>query len=336
MEEVDWAEFHFTVKDLPVIAPCLCLSLNLTKLDEEGVLDFYEHAIAALGDRLKYRSIGHGYRRVTPKELAIVPSWKGKMTKVRTGLQIYFKENRDGVGGASLRLFISVPPYFSPHPRMVATGWKKELDDIYQKHGDANVFLSAALYISVPVDHPLAANPDDMLAWVKDLKLVANGAFSSGTCGYGINYDGVSGGVQYEMMPRIETLCRENPMLEFQLSPGLMRLLRYDGETRRILHKVRRASWLTLISGEGVEQLGGIAVLTQRLGAGPASLHRLGNGAMLIQAGQQPLTRAQSEEEWRPYRQAAAAIRSIRMENLERGPCGVYDSWPQKWLEAFD
>ncbi|WP_395804889.1 type VI immunity family protein [Archangium minus] len=251
-------------------------------------------------------------------------------------MQIYFSSMEKGVGPASLSLFVSATPYSSDNPAEATKG-QKELKTTYDKHGDVNVFTSADLYVSFPVEHPLAREPAQMLSWVRQLQLVREGRFSSGSCGLALNCDIISGGVQFAMEPRLAVLCQQYPGLEFHLSSGVMRLLRYNGRTGRILHKVRRASWLTLLSGNCVEQLGGLDKLRAKLGEGPALLHTLENKAVLLQAGPEPRLGDLSQRDFLPaYRQVARAIRPIRLEQLERTPTGAFADWVQDWLETFD
>jgi hypothetical protein len=330
----DWSKLEFEVEGVVALSPCLAVRLHLARVEEPGILDFYERSREALGDLLAYSSTGTSWRKATSRSFALVPSWKGKMSRIRSGLQVYFSSRDEGASPARLELFVSATPYSSEDPSDLARG-RKELTTAYEKYGDVSVHSSADLRVSFPVDHPLARDPMRMLSWVRGLELVRKGLFSTGNCGYSLSCDTETSGVFFETRPRLSVLFQQYPGLDLPVNAGLMRLFRYDGQT--VIHKAIRVNWLTLLSGNCVEQLGGMNELRGALGSGPATLHELGDGAALLQAGPEPKLGDLSQRDFLPsYRQVARAIRPVRIDTLERTPYGSYDDWVQDWLDAFD
>jgi hypothetical protein len=117
---------------------------------------------------------------------------------------------------------------------------------------------------------------------------------------------------------------------------GLFELTAYK-HPEQVLHRVRRANWLTLLSGNCVDQLGGVDSLSRAIEGGPARLLPLENGAVLIQACSEPRIGDLPNGDFLPeYRKVAHAIRPVRVEKMERTPTGSYDPWIQEWLEWFD
>lgn len=203
MKASEWSNLEFRLDGVVVISPCLAFTLHLERIHESGILDFYERSMEALGSLLAYSSAGTSSpRKVNSRTLATVPSWKGKMAQTRAGLQVSFSSVADGVGPASLRLSVSATPYSSSNAAEAAKG-RKELKTTYEEHGDVNVFTSADLYVSFPLDHPLAREPARMVSWIRQLRLVREGNFSSGTCGLALNCDIISAGVQYARAPEL-------------------------------------------------------------------------------------------------------------------------------------
>jgi hypothetical protein len=200
-----------------------------------------------------------------------------------------------------------------------------------------NILASAQLRVCFPVDHPLARDFDKLRAWVGGLRLVREGHFISGQCGYGLRYHGEASGANDTLVADgLRRLCLQHPGLDFDMSLGFFQFLVYQPPDR-ILHRVRRASWLTLLSGNCVEQLGGRDRLQAALAGGSAHLHALGEGALMIQAGPEPRLGHPAAGDFLPeYQQVARAIRPVRIDILDRAPVGVDDDWVQEWLELLE
>ena len=338
MNSFDYSKLKFETKGILAISPAFAVTLYLERVHEPGILDFYNRSMESLGSLLLHYDTGgsKGRRPMNARARGIVPSWMGKMSKTKAGLFVEFSSLKQGAGPASLDLFVNAQPQSSDNPAEAIRGIQK-LSSIHDKHGDVNVFISARLNVCFPVDHALAQDPLRMLSWVKQLQLVSGGHFASGHCGYTLKCDIATDAVAFAMEPRFAALCQQYPGLEFAVSPGVVRLLRYSAQQTKILHRVFRTNWLTLLSGNCVEQLGGIKVLRTALGDGAATIHELGNDAVILQAGPEPGFGDRSQRDFLPaYRQVARCIRPIRIDTLDRTPTGSFESWTQDWLEAFD
>jgi len=338
MNDMNWTKLMVDSGDIRVISPCLSLELFLDDVDEEGVLDFYERSREVLGDLFGYFSTGSGsMKKVTARALGIVPSWKGKMNKPEAGLFIVFSSLEKGAGEGELKISLSRVPNLSREP-VAGARILKHFRAI--RDGGGRVFhATSQLRLSIPVMHPITQHPSQMLAWVHGLKLVREGLFVSGTCGYSLTSERSQAGfgIEQTLTQRLPAIHGQYPGLDVPFSGGAMSLVYYQRHPERFLHRVKRTNWLTLLSGNCVEQLGGTGDLQTKLGAGPAVLHRLANGAVLLQAGSTPEPGDRSQREPLPgWYQVARAIRPVRIEALVRELEFHEGDWVQEWIEAFD
>lgn len=335
---MDWTKFNVEVEGEVLLAPCLSLTLYLERIDEEGVLDFYERATIALGELITYYDTGSGKpKRMDARGRSVVSSWKGKMNKPRAGLFALFKGNALGTSASEIDLFINLEPHASPDEAVAKKHWEKVIKPTFERHGGVNILASAQLRVCLPVNHPLARDFDKLRSWVEGLRLVREGHFISGQCGYGLCYHSeASGSGNATVADGLRRLCLQHPGLDFDMSLGFFRFLVYQPPDR-ILHKVRRANWLTLLSGNCVEQLGGRERLEAALRGGNIHVYALGQGALMIQAGSEPRVGDPAVGDFLPeYQKVARAIRPVRIDVLDRAPVGMDDDWVQEWLESLE
>ncbi|MFL5349749.1 MAG: type VI immunity family protein [Hyalangium sp.] len=338
MPSLDWSKFEAQEEGVTLLAPCVSLTLYLESVDEEGLLDFHQQATAVLGNRLTHYDTGSGKpRKLDARGQSIVPSWKGKMNKPFAGLYVDFSGSPRGASAAELMFFISLEPHASPTASVAKKHWETVLKPTFAKHGRVNIMTSAQLRVGIPLDHPLAKDFNELRAWVGGLRLVREGLFISGQCGYGLSYHGGASSSAYTTVAEgLRRLCLQHPGLDFDMTSGLFRLLIYQ-PPERILHKVRRANWLTLLSSNCVEQTGGRERLEASLVGSSALVHALGGGALMIQAASAPRVGDPATGDLLPeYQHVARAIRPARVDVLSQAPLGVDQEWVQEWLESLE
>jgi hypothetical protein len=203
--------------------------------------------------------------------------------------------------------------------------------------GDLTMGVSS-LHVTLPLDHPLVQDPARFSDWVLGFSLVRNGSFLSGGSGYAIAHYDVAGSTEVRVLMnrRLASLCSRYPGFDWHRTGNAARILRWDGAADDILVQVKRVSWLTLLGGRIVRQLGGLEALTSAFSATPAiRVHPTGDG-VLIQAGDAPVVGDLGQHDLSPlYRDVAAVIRPARARVLP-GPSGIEEEWVDNWLQAFD
>lgn len=334
---IDPSTFSVSIGDVQAIAPCMSFVLFLEDTLDEGLLEFYERSMAALGGRITHYLTGTTTRRspVTERARTMVPTW---LTNPRPGKD-YFIEffgcDRDrGVTGSALELVIRRRP-----PRPACASAAGELTPDEKAEIAFGRRLVTILRVCLPLDHELAA-PDKFVEWVLGFQLVKAWPFVSGYAGLALNhYSTISAtNVLRVMHMKMASFSLRYPGLDW-LDTGSVanRVLRYRQEIRGFLPLIRRVNWLTLLSNRSVDYLGGSGALLQQIGTDMPITARPQEHGLVIQSEPEPRLGDVAHRDFIPaYRRVAAALRTVRMENIEGPGTGFSDEAANEWLNAFD
>jgi hypothetical protein len=337
MEKIDWSEFTLQVGDTMAIIPCLSFVLYLDVTDQDGILDFYQQSLKALGERIThYQTDSMDIRApLTSRAQTIVPTW---LKNPREGKLYWIKFHgcaaENGINGNTFELMFKHFPCPDVSSEKLAQQYE-QLKKIYTKHRAAPVTM---LRVTLPVNHPLA-DPEQLRAWVLNFQLVKGWPFLFGYCGYALNYLEEEGeyAVRQHMDRGLRSLCLRHPGFDWH-GTGIVdrELLYYDTDSDILIPKIKRVSWLTLLSQRTVHHLGGQEKIRSAIAANPQiKLFELKHG-LVIQAGSTPqLGDIGNRDFISAYREIAKILRPARIEKMD-GPDGVEEEWVDEWLDAFD
>jgi len=340
MAGINWEEFRLEIDGFHAIEPCFEFVLYLETSRDDGLLEFYERARAALGPLITHYQTD-GMRR--PRKLderadTIVPTW---VKRPRPG-KIYWIDfsgcgDDEGVTPASLELsfFHRRPDYLSPE---VVAERKAILQRRLEQGGVVLSPAAMVLRVTFPVEAEIA-DPAAALNWILDLKLVGSHPFLSGHAGYALNY--YIGATDPVRVPMEKTLCSlllRYPGLDYHSLGGVSNhMFRYDADKADFVPLIKRVSWLNLVSDGTIEHLGGHDALVQGLGTDlPISVHELQYG-LAIQAGVEPQLGDVAGRDFIPeYRRVAKTLRPVRLEAFPGEGRYFSHEDAEEWLNAFD
>lgn len=337
-QDIDWEELRFEIDGLTAIAPCFAIECHTWLQD--GVLDFYRRARAALGPLIThYETEGtRGARPLDARAETIVPTWLERL-KFLKDYWICFKgcEDRRGVTPAWLELFFFEAASFARSP-----GEAEKARAAYRKiSAEGGRLLTPdvmTLRVAFPLDHELA-DPARALPWIYGLDAVRSYPFLSGQAGYALNVNqSLVGPDSRRVADRLRSLLLRYPGLDWYDPGGASeRVLRYDAERSEFFPVVKRASWLNLVSDATAERLGGRERVRSELEDEPqVAVHDLPHG-VAIQAGPAPEPGDMARRDFLPvYRRVAKVLRPVRLEKFERMALYLGDEAAEDWLNAFD
>jgi hypothetical protein len=249
-----------------------------------------------------------------------------------------FRSARQGVTGDSLE--ISIRGVNTPNAVQVET-MKRNFKVLYedQKMNPTRTLPVSMMSLSFRPDHPLCS-PEKLLQWVLSLKCVNASEFISGSCGYALNDcgDGIPTRIAEQMGYRLIELAAAYPGIDHHAN--LYDMQRYESTITqkhgRHLPSSKRVSWLTLLSDEAIEYLGGRRFIGEQLSTYTSiHIHDLAHG-ILIQIGDRPSIHEVSSpshgDEIAPYKAVAKLIRPVRVNHENR----QWDAWYKRWLDYYD
>ncbi|MDY6993599.1 MAG: DUF3396 domain-containing protein, partial [Pseudomonadota bacterium] len=264
---INWSEFILKIEDTTAITPSLTFVLFLDHTEGHLILDFYQRARTALGNLLTHYSKGNGKRsRLNARAETMVPTWC-KTLKPWPSMNYYIEfcgcDINQGVRAAELKFTIyHRPPEQEQLTPERVTQIKNHWQNWFAKSVIDSVLPASCLKITFPLEHE-QAEPVTLLNWILDLELVKNWRFLSGYAGYSLNYFGETAhyAIRKPMFKRVASLFLRYPGLEVQGSSVYTDLLRYDPQwmdkTLSFIPLIKRVNWLTLISADAIEYLGG-------------------------------------------------------------------------------
>lgn len=165
---LDPAAHAMVVDDVTRVVPCMATALFLYDGDDEGVLEWHDRALDALGTQITHHSTPSSddgapasagrRRRVTARNRGLLAGWMARPPSTRNYDLLYFG-CAEGVSatGASvhwlLRRLHAKPPEFV---RRWMARWRREAE---AGHDVRRALPCVQLRLTLPLDHPFAA-PD--------------------------------------------------------------------------------------------------------------------------------------------------------------------------------
>lgn len=336
-ETINYAsEFGAALAGDGITAPCIGLTLYTAGINSQHIASFTESAMQVLGSRLTQYWAGSASRprRMDGRASEVVPTWL-EQRKANTACNLYAVDDVQRAPSAAMRIFLRNSRFFGATPEEDRTRFTQLRKAWEESEGQTWVDPSARLCLDLPLDHPLAQNPDQLLSWISELPLVKEGVFISGHCGLEMTVElGSHAGEGYE---RIAALAAQHPGLGFHSSLSDMRLMDYLPTADDYLPRIRRADWLTLLSEKAVRHLSGIDAMHSSLLASKEDieLHEVKHG-LILRAGQHPVAGSRARPgSLRAYEAVARVVRPVRVTRLKH-PLGMDDAWANEWLDALD
>jgi len=337
----DWDDFTLKIENAVAVVPCLKFVLYLDSTDDDGILEFYQRSMEALGGLIThYQAENMKTRgRLNERALTIAPTWL-KRPRPNKDYHIKFSgsSNQQGASAAMIRLDLYRRPTrnFTPEQEAKERAARKLL---FGELGCDYTDPATVLRITFPMDHKLA-DPAMLLDWVMGLSLVREWPFLSGHCGYNLNYFEEAGSmsIREPMQSWLGSLCLRYPGFDWNNAGGVLtHLLRYDPITSDLIPLIKRVNWLTLVNHRAVDYLGGVRRLLDGLGQDLPIISHPVSGGFVIQAGPAPQTGDVGARDFIPiYRRVAGVLRPIRLETIPGLGVGFSNSAAMEWLEAFD
>jgi len=336
MDPIDREHFELKIANTVVIAPAMAFVLFLDHSDPAGILDFYNRSMDAIGGLLTHYTAENmaGRSPMTGKAREIVPTWMAKPRTDKTySIQFRGCDRAQGISPAELELDLRLraPSKITDEKRLAV--WKSR----YESHGIRHALAPTVLRVALPIDHPLADGPK-FADWVLGFQLVRSWPFLSGFAGYALNFyaETSSDALRRPMQNQLAVWSLRHAGFDWhQASTFATRLLRYQPDIVDILPLVKRANWLNLVADKSLSYLGGRDIVRERLGQGLLP-HNLEYG-MAIQAGSAPAIGDVERGDFLPgYRRVAAALRAVRIEDMDSTSTGFSEEGMDDWLNAFD
>lgn len=333
----------FEADGVNLISPCLTFEVFVEFAEGPEVLDFYQRVREALGEQLTYYTTGSGrYSKITKRSESLMPTWCDNPTSWPKKQYCLLMNGAElGATAASLRIDFLHRPYVAPDEALLRK-WRSP------GFSSRWIYPYTCLYCTIPLDHPLAQE-DAFANWITQFKLFNEGRFISGSCGFGLNfpYNYPSSSTSNETRNRIASSLLRYPGLDIQsimLGVGTALLQRDQEFMNR--HKaakgrpyLKRVNWLTFLSEDQVDYLGGLPALREQFSTAPEIKLRELKYGVCVQAGPNPQLGSSANDDYIPfYQKVARAVRPVRVDALspasitdEFGHAGVID-----WLNAFD
>lgn len=339
--QIDISQFELRIDDVVAVAPCLRMALYVFDTNNDGILDFYQRSMEALGGLLTHYQAENmrDRARINKRALTMLPTWVKRPRYDRNYyLEFYGCDYDHGVTPANLafHLMFKEPKMFTPEMEKIRIENAKKIATRGWKIGP----WASMLIVTLPLDHPLAA-PDRYLAWVKDFNLLKKWSFHSGACGYGFNYLGETGEgrIRGPMTRWLGSHCLRHPGFECEINSVIRKLWRYAPDIHPLsLPLIKRVNWLSMVSDISLKALGGRKGVRSALGDDPAiEVHDLEHGA-LIRAGEAPQAGDVGRGDFIPaYRRVAKVLRPVRYDGGFAGlGRGFSEDAATQWLDAFD
>jgi hypothetical protein len=335
---IDWSDFHVKSGNVCLVVPCIEFVLFLDTTNDDWILDFYQRARAALGDRLTHYQAESmkGFKRLSERAEAMVPTWFTKPRQTKDVYTMVMSQDDPNENVTAHRFLLSIirRPEEDVTPKVKAE-WKGTYEN------EKTRWLphpGSLLRMTLALDHPLA-DPAALGAWIFELALMKTGYAYTGHCGYALNfYDQAARTSLYNpAKSALASRVLRYPGLGFHGGAVQSKVLRYEPELTGFIPLIERANWLNLACDATLDRIGGRSGVRTALGDDlPISVHEMKNG-VAIQAGPAPQIGDLANRDFIPlYRRVAKVLRPVRVAGLDGTGTGLLRPATNEWLNAFD
>jgi hypothetical protein len=322
-KQINFSRFELKVEDIAVVAPCVEFTLFLDMTDGDGIMEFYQQSLEALGNSITHYLAENMKARVAIDEKAftILPTWVRRPNYYRNYYLGFYGRQR---GASATKITLAL--WFRP---------KEMFNKEEEKRRSQSRPFTSQLRVTFPVDHPMV-EPSRLVAWIYNFKLVKDFPFHAGHCGYAVNWynNAADYYLRRPMQDFVASVCLRYPGFYCcDASLGLRELWRRE-QDKSLLPLIDRVNWLTLLNDKQIEHLGGKEALRKEFADEPSIIiHDLKYGVM-IQAGDAPQIGDVGHRDFIPvYHKVAKALRPIRID--EYGSGFGYDK-TDEWLNGLD
>ena len=262
MIPIDWSPLTLVSRDIPLVSPCLKISLELHyDFDPAHVAEFYESAWQLLSRDLNFHSGNGGRTKLRP---ATMPARIEQLAALepRKRFVHMLQGTRFGQSAAGMNFFVRYDP--SMNLDFDTVEWRAALDERARSGGTYPLPSSSWAQVAIPVDHPLVVE-GRAVQWLVERPLSQSKGLISATVGYAVlSCRGETVSVPSmrdlytPLVAKLEEVGRAHPFLEQEYASGTcMRLEPVAPRVQRqALPLLKHLSWRTLISRLTLERAG--------------------------------------------------------------------------------
>ncbi|AKM02734.1 MULTISPECIES: type VI immunity family protein [Burkholderia cepacia complex] len=336
----DATNLGFEKADVALISPCLLFEWAMEFDEGPEILDFYRRAREALGDRLTHYNTGDGrWKPINKRSESLVATWCENPVPFPKKFYCLMENGADvGATASSLRIDFAHRPYVEPAPAELKQ-WRATERRSLPMH--------TMLNLTLPLDHPLVTG-NRVADWLCEFDIVANRRFISGSCGFGLNFpiNFPSPDLDSETRNRVAALMQRYPGFDVvSVMVGVGNKLRQRDPEFTERHQaamarpyLKRANWLTFLSENQVDWIGGLSGIEERIAGTSVRLRQLEHGVCLQAAPEPQLGDASRDDYVIAYGPVAKLVRPVRLDTVDGGllPWEFRQHGVQEWLDAFD
>lgn len=319
----------------PIIAPALYLALYVDPVHPDDVREFLGRSRQALGAHLRFYQTA-GMKYPAPTNDSRIAQWLDRKLAPSTRLDIHTlilnELGIDGVTPSDVRFDASsvrIEPLTESQQR------RDDYRGLAKLHGGGPLPAGALLLAGFPLDHPLA-EPGAFVAWVSALRAVTGGRLVYGSAGIALSLAvEVHGQDSIDQHEIAHGLLARHPGLD--LMPNFGQRVQWMNADGTVHPRIRRASWLNLLSQGVIDELGGVATVEAGLAGTSARLHRLSAHAWLLQASPMPRIGDVTIGDRVPeYSAVGRLLKPVRAEEFAGGDLSYSLDWLERWSSALD
>lgn len=314
------------------LKPCFFLEINLRWTSNDEILMFHNFIIHEIGHLFNYH---HNNTKTSESKFKEKEKTLNILADFLDSKKFYFWQelsNKGGVGNdkeiggvsdAILSYWIHKTPFSEKIKTQQVEQYKTSLE-AHNAHILASGIRISKMQVCFPID--FFEDYEDFFTWIINNKFIKNGTFFSGNAGYRINF--WQGYVNKNASEKLSQILSEFPGLDYDV--GGDKLGRVLNETKSdFLPIFKRLNWLTFISNEGVEELGGKDKLKTEIEKnGISSVYALKNG-ICIRACKTPAL-SENDPNFNQYYIIQHIISNLRFRN-HPSDCEEFSDWRHKF-----
>jgi hypothetical protein len=319
--------------------PAFRVTVYVDRTDAAEFIEFCEAALELVAPAVTHYQTGSMKRPATVSDKArgLVRSWFRRPRDFHTDWALFKDADIEVAAGSSLE--ITCNHYINREISAAEQEIRRQrLRVLYEERGFKT--FTAVSKIELTVGRNLSRHdPITLRDWLLARPLLAQTAFASGHCGWGLNdcKGVIDRDVKQKAFGGLAYAVTRHPGLDFSQVGGLDAINRYDRRTRDLVPHIVRVNWLTLVSDRALAAIGDplevIAELTRRP---DVKTWGLDHGVM-VQAGDAPgLGDINAGEDLPAYRHVASVLRAVRVPQITEKHYGFDDECARRWLEFFD
>lgn len=347
---MDWTKFEYVGYDInnktgkkyyqQYLKPSYYLEIYLRWTEEELLLAFYDEVRAVLEPLFLYHG-SHKKSGVTKirKRAAALDFFSDFLKSKETYCWHYLSDKggvgnakeMGGIGAAGFDCWVHKTPFSEENKVTQVQKYKENLVTFNTDMLPAGIKVSR-IQVRFPIN--FFKSPSDFSAWILNTSLLKNGTFFSATAGYKINH--WAGYTNRIAEAQLKQLLIDYPGLDWDISIGNS-IGRFLNEAQSdFLPVIKRINWLTFVSLDGLNEIGGLEVVRKEVTKnGKSTVHELSKG-IAIQVCKQPALSTTDEG----FEQYSEIHRILQKLSYKSHPKDRYstpdDATAKEWLYRFN